>query len=323
MAQARGPAEGTDAAVVLRGVRKTFGNVVAVAGVDLVVPRGAMYGLLGPNGAGKTTTLRMLLGIIEPDEGEVSILGAARTQATLDRVGYLPEERGMYRRMTVRRALSFFAELKGVPPRVSGPRIAGWLERFELADRADARVQELSKGNQQKVQLIGTLLHEPEVVVLDEPFAGLDPLNQQLFKEIMAELRRAGRTILFSTHMIDQAERACDHVCIIAAGEKVLDGRVADVKREHGRQNVAIELEEWTPQAAEVVRSAPGVRALREDGVKLEAALQPDGDAQAVLAALVGAGVALRRFERVEPSLEQIFVERVRPAEAEREVIHA
>ena len=323
MAQARGPAEGTDAAVVLRGVRKTFGDVVAVAGVSLRVPHGAMYGLLGPNGAGKTTTLRMLLGIIEPDEGEVSILGAARTQATLDRVGYLPEERGMYRRMTVRRALSFFAELKGVPPRVSGPRIVQWLERFELADRADARVQELSKGNQQKVQLIGTLLHEPEVVVLDEPFAGLDPLNQQLFKEIMAELRRAGRTILFSTHMIDQAERACDHVCIIAAGEKVLDGRVADVKREHGTQNVAIELEQWTPQAAEIVRSTPGVRALREDGVKLEAALLPDGDAQAVLSALVGAGVALRRFERVEPSLEQIFVERVRPAEVEREVIHA
>ncbi len=313
------------AAISLRGVRKTFGEIVAVRGIDLAVPRGTTYGLLGPNGAGKTTTIRMLLGIIEPDAGEVRLLGGARTQKALDRIGYLPEERGVYRRMTVRRALSFFAELKGVGPRVAAPRIGAWLERFGLADRAESKVQDLSKGNQQKIQLIGTLLHEPEVVVLDEPFAGLDPLNQQLFKEVMAELRAQGRTILFSTHMIAQAERSCDHVCIIAAGAKVVDGRVTDIKREHGRTNVAIELEEPSATAALLVRGSAEVRDLREDGAALEAMLQPEADPQALLATLVGAGVRLRRFERVEPSLEQIFVEHVRGAAAEprKELAHA
>ena len=322
MAEARAP---DGAAISLRGVRKSFGEIAAVRGIDLTVPRGTTYGLLGPNGAGKTTTIRMLLGILEPDAGEVRLLGGARTQATLDRVGYLPEERGFYRRMTVRRALSFFAEIKGVAPRVSAPRITSWLERFGLADRGESKVQELSKGNQQKLQLIGTLLHEPEIVVLDEPFAGLDPLNQQLFKDIMAELRAQGRTILFSTHMIGQAERSCDHVCIIAAGEKVVDGRVSDIKREHGRLNVAVELEEPSATAAALVRGSAEVRELREDGAALEVVLAPGADAQALLAALVGAGVRLRRFERVEPSLEQIFVERVRPVapDQRKELVHA
>ena len=313
-------------AISLAGVRKVYGNVVAVRGMDLAIPRGTMYGLLGPNGAGKTTLIRMALGILEPDAGEVRLMGRPHSQAVLDRVGYLPEERGIYRRMTLRRALSYFAELKGVAPRISAPRIARWLERFALLDRADGRVEELSKGNQQKVQLIATLLHEPEVIVLDEPFAGLDPLNQQVFKEVMAELRAQGRTILFSTHMIEQAERACDHVCIMARGEKVVDGRVADVKHEHGTANVAIELEEPSPRAAGIARASPEVRELREDGASLEAVLVPGGDAQPLLAALVAAGVRVRRFERVDPSLEQIFVERVRttPAPAvEKEVVHA
>ena len=186
-------------------------------------------------------------------------------------------------------------------------------------------MQELSKGNQQKAQLIGTLLHEPEIVVLDEPFSGLDPLNQQVFKDVIAELRAAGKTILFSTHIIEQAERSCDHVCIIAAGDKVLDGRLADVKREHGSENLAIDLEEPTPAAVAIVRGSPEVREVREDGAVLEAVLNPGADAQPVLAALVGAGIRLRRFERVEPSLEQIFVERVRettPRAAEKEVAH-
>ncbi len=313
------------AAISLRGVRKTFGEIVAVRGIDLTVPRGTTYGLLGPNGAGKTTTIRMLLGIIEPEAGEVRVLGGPRTQAALDRVGYLPEERGFYRRMTVRRALSFFAEIKGVAPAVSGPRIGKWLERFGLADRGESKVQELSKGNQQKLQLIGSLLHEPEMVVLDEPFAGLDPLNQQVFKDVIAEMRAQGRTILFSTHMIGQAERSCDHVCIIAAGEKVVDGRVTDIKHEHGTENVAIELEEPSPAVAALVRHSAEVRELREDGGALEAVLAPDADAQALLTRLVEAGVRLRRFERVEPSLEQIFLERVRGAapEPRKELVHA
>ncbi|HET9983320.1 MAG TPA: ATP-binding cassette domain-containing protein [Longimicrobiales bacterium] len=314
---------GGDAAITLRGVRKQFGEIVAVRGMDLVVPRGATYGLLGPNGAGKTTTIRMVLNIFEPDGGEVRIFGEPVSQRVLDRIGYLPEERGMYRRMTVRRALQFFAELKGVPARASSPRIERWLERFGLADRIDARVQELSKGNQQKVQLIGTLVHEPEIVILDEPFSGLDPINQQVFKDVVLELKREGRTILFSTHQIEQAERACDHVCIIARGEKVVDGAVAEVKRTHGSENVAMTLETWSAGAVELVRTSSQVREVREDGVNLEAVLAGGGDAQALLVELVRAGVRLRRFERMEPSLEQIFVERVRPAAAEtREVAH-
>lgn len=310
-------------AISLRGVRKCFGEIEAVRGMDLVVPRGATYGLLGPNGAGKTTTIRMILSIFEPDGGEVRIFGEPVSQRTLDRIGYLPEERGIYQRMTVRRALAFFAELKGVSPRESAPRIERWLERFGLSDRLDARVQELSKGNQQKVQLIGTLLHEPEIVVLDEPFSGLDPINQQVFKEVVLELKRDGRTILFSTHQIEQAERTCDHVCIIARGEKVVDGPVAVVKREHGSENVAITLESWSDSVVELVRTSAQVADVRADGVDLEAVLARGGDAQRLLEELVRAGVRLRRFERVEPSLEQIFVERVRPTGAEtREVAH-
>lgn len=311
-------------AIALERVRKTYGELVAVRDMALTIPRGATYGLLGPNGAGKTTLIRIALGIIQPDSGSVRVLGAENRTGVLDRVGYLPEERGMYRRMTVRRALSFFAEIKGVGPAESASRIGGWLERFGLADRAESKVQDLSKGNQQKLQLIGTLLHEPEIIVLDEPFSGLDPLNQQVFKDVIAELRQQGRTILFSTHMIEQAERSCDHVCIIARGEKVLDGRVADVKREHGSEAVAIEVEEWTPAAAGMLRSLSEVRELREDGANLEAVLAPAADAQVLLNTLVSAGVRLRRFERKEPSLEQIFIERVRmqpPAKAE-EVVH-
>lgn len=311
------------AAISLSGVRKRFGEIEAVRGIDLVVPRGATYGLLGPNGAGKTTTIRMILSIFEPDAGDVRIFGEPVSQGVLDRVGYLPEERGIYRRMTVRRALQFFAELKGVPARASARRIEGWMERFGLADRLDARVQELSKGNQQKVQLIGTLLHEPELVILDEPFSGLDPINQQVFKDVVLELKREGRTILFSTHQIEQAERACDHVCIIAGGEKVLDGSVAEVKRMHGSESVALTLAEWSDGVVELVRTSLQVKELRVDGVELEAVLVAGGDAQALLEELVLAGVRLRRFERMEPSLEQIFVERVRPAGAEtREVAH-
>ena len=304
---------------------KYFGSLGAVQSVSFRVGRGEAFGLLGPNGAGKTTAIRMMLGIIEPDVGAVRLLGKAGIADALDHVGYLPEERGIYRRMTVRRALTFFAELKGVPPRVSAGRIAAWLERFELADRAEGRVENLSKGNQQKLQLIATLLHEPELIVLDEPFSGLDPINQQVFKDVMAELRAKGHTILFSTHMIDQAERACDHVCIIARGRKVVDGRVVDVKREHGTLNLAIEMEEWSRGAAEIVKTSPEVSGVREDGLELEVVLRPEGDAQAVLALLVNAGIALRRFERIEPSLEQIFLERVRRQTAQEpmEAVHA
>jgi ABC-2 type transport system ATP-binding protein len=298
-------------AVELRGISKNYDTFQAVKPLDLTVPRGATYGLLGPNGAGKTTTIRMLLRIIQPDTGEVRIMGSPLSQEGLDRIGYLPEERGVYRRMKVRKLLTFFAELKGVSPRDSRPRIDQWLERMDLTDRADKKVQELSKGMQQKIQFIGAILHEPEIVVLDEPFSGLDPINQRVLREIITELKAKGRTILFSTHIIDHAERICDHVCIIARGSKVADGTIPDVKREHGTEHIALRLDQERPDVAAAIRRVGGVVEVREHGNELEIALRDDADPQTLLEQLVRTGVRLRRFEVAEPTLEQIFIERV------------
>jgi len=307
--------------IELRGVRKTFGDKVAVAGLDLTVPRGATYGLLGPNGAGKTTTIRMLLHIIEPDAGEIRILGDPAQREVLDRIGYLPEERGVYRRMRVARLLSFFAETKGMPPSQSKPLIHEWLERLDLADRAESRVQELSKGMQQKIQFISAILHDPDIVILDEPFSGLDVINQQVLKDIVLDLKRREKTIIFCTHMIEQAERICDHVCIIARGEKVVDGRVSDVKREHAGNNVRIGFETWSGQAVEAVRRAPMVEHVHEHGQELEATLRADARPHDLLELLVQRGVRLAEYRPVEASLERIFVQRVgaTPAQIEAE----
>jgi ABC-2 type transport system ATP-binding protein len=304
-------AEPGGAVVELRGLTKRFDGRIAVDGMDLTVPAGSIYGLLGPNGAGKTTTIRMVLQILEPDQGEVRLFGAPAVRGVLDRVGYLPEERGIYRRMRVRRALSFFAELKGVSPGDAAPRITHWLDRLELGDRADARVQELSKGMQQKLQFIVAVLHEPDLVILDEPFSGLDPINQRVLKDIVADLRQVGKTVIFCTHMIEHAERLCDHVCIIAGGSKVVDGSVADVKHTHGGRWVAITFEPGANGGPETLGGLPQVRRVRRDGWSAEAELQRDADAQDVLAELVGRGIRMTRFESVEPSLEQIFVDRV------------
>ncbi|MGH7587500.1 MAG: ABC transporter ATP-binding protein [Gemmatimonadota bacterium] len=283
--------------------------------LDLVVPVGATYGFLGPNGAGKTTTIRILLKILAADEGEIRLLGEPHDRKVLDRIGYLPEERGLYRRMRVKELLQFLAELKGLRPRDARPRIDHWLERFDLADRASDRVQDLSKGMQQKIQFIAAVLHEPEIVVLDEPFGGLDPLNQRALREVVADLQRASRTILFSTHLIEHAERLCDHVCIIADGRKVLDGPLARIRREHGGDHVALGLDGGSlddlSATVEGVRRAPMVARAVADGTDLEVALLEDRQAQELLAWLVAERVPVRRFERVEASLTQIFIDLV------------
>lgn len=301
----------TEFALELRGVWKRFGDLTAVAGLDLAIPRGATYGLLGPNGAGKTTAIRMLLRILEPDAGTVRLFGEPIIQGALDRVGYLPEERGLYRRMRVRRLLSFLAELKGIPPRVAAPRIGEWLERLGLADRADARLLELSKGNQQKIQFISAILHDPEIVILDEPFSGLDVINQQVMKEIVADLKRKGRTIVFSTHILSQAEKICDHVCILARGEKVVDGPLAEVKRAHGHGTIALRLEDRSPAAVDRVRALRAVESIHGEGADLEVALRRGYSPRELLEGLVATGLGIQRFEVVEPSLERIFLERV------------
>ena len=303
-------------AVELAGIHKSFGNVTAVSSLDLNIPRGTTYGLLGPNGAGKTTTIRMILRIIDADSGTIKLFGEPLAGHSLDRIGYLPEERGIYKNMKVKRLLSFFAELKGMPPRESKNKIMSWLERFDLSDRAESKVKELSKGNQQKVQFISAILHNPDVMIFDEPFSGLDPLNQQILKDIIVDLKRAGKTVIFSTHIIENAERICDHVCIIAHGKKVADGSLSQVKTEHGGDYIAISFDDWSADAVDRVRRSQVVGRVRENGQLLEVGMKEKGDPQVLLQELVGAGLRLKRFECTEPSLEQIFLERVGASEA-------
>jgi ABC-2 type transport system ATP-binding protein len=296
---------------------KRYEQHVAVRDLSLSVPRGSVYGLLGPNGAGKTTTIRMILDIILPDSGTIAILGNPNTDpATLDRVGYLPEERGLYKKMQVRRVLQFLAELKGVKAPEANRRIDEWLERLSLStsDRnwGDAKVDELSRGMQQKVQFIAALLHDPELVILDEPFSGLDPINAQALKDAVLDLRRRGKTVVFSTHVMDNAEKMCDSVAIISRGEKVLDGTVASVKAAAGRRNVALTLAGGAQNGVGEVLRDPGLVSKVDDNNNFfELELAPKADAQVLLRRLIEAGACIERFELVQPSLHQIFLQRV------------
>lgn len=304
-------------ALELRGITKRFAEHVAVRDLSLAVPRGSVYGLLGPNGAGKTTTIRMILNVIAPDSGSIAVLGSPHlTPGLLDRLGYLPEERGLYKKMQVRRLLRFLAELKGVDGKTADRRITEWLERLSLRspekDWGNAKVDELSRGMQQKVQFIGTLLHDPDVVILDEPFSGLDPINAQALKDTVVELKKRGKTVVFSTHLMDNAERLCDSVCIIARGEKVLDGTVTGVKSEHHKLNVALALG-GDPSAAVSAVLADRALVLKMDDNNryFEIEMTVGGNPQLLLQRLVGAGAQVQRFELIQPSLHQIFLDRV------------
>jgi ABC-2 type transport system ATP-binding protein len=307
----------SDFAIDIRNVVKRYEEHVAVRDLSLQVPRGSVYGLLGPNGAGKTTTIRMILDIIAPDAGTISLFGQAHTTVgVLDRVGYLPEERGLYKKMQVRRVLLFLAELKGMKPAIAGPRIDEWLERFGLVtpekNWGEARVDELSRGMQQKVQFIATLLHDPELVILDEPFSGLDPINAQALKDAVLELKRLGKTVIFSTHVMDNAERMCDSVCIIARGEKVLDGAISDVRRQSGARNVALGLAGGAHNGVgSVLRDPTLIRKMDDTNNYFELELAPAADPQVLLRRLIEAGANVERFELVQPSLHQIFLQRV------------
>ena len=304
-------------AVRIQNVTKRFAATVAVEDLSLTVPRGAVYGLLGPNGAGKTTTIRMLLDIIVPDSGSINVLGRPHLEAGVsDRIGYLPEERGLYKKMQVRRALRFLAELKGVDAKTADRRINDWLQRLSLTtsdkDWGNAKVDELSRGMQQKVQFIGTLLHEPELVILDEPFSGLDPINAQALKDTVVELKRSGKTVIFSTHLMDNAERLCDSVCIIAHGKKVLDGEVAAVKQERGMRNVALAIDGDSQAGVRAVLQDRTLVARADDQNRFfEIELARGAQPQELLRRVVATGANVRRFELISPSLHQIFLERV------------
>jgi ABC-2 type transport system ATP-binding protein len=307
----------SDLAIDIRNVVKRYDQHVAVSDLSLAVPRGAVYGLLGPNGAGKTTTIRMLLNIIVPDSGTITLLGTPhRTRGLTDRIGYLPEERGLYKKMQVRRVLRFLAELKGVPGREADRRIDEWLVRLELKtperDWGLAKVDELSRGMQQKVQFIGTLLHDPDLVILDEPFSGLDPINAQALKDSIVELKSRGKTIIFSTHLMDNAERLCDSVCIIARGQKVLDGGVAEVRKAHSGRMVALAVDgDSRERIAPVLGDRTLITRVDDNNRYYELELAPGADAQQVLRRVIDTGVPITRFELVLPSLHQIFLERV------------
>lgn len=313
-----------DAAIHIQNVVKRYEQHVAIGDLSLHVPRGTVYGLLGPNGAGKTTTIRMALNIIAPDSGTITILGRPHDDPALtDRIGYLPEERGLYRKMQVRRVLRFLAEIKGLSGKDIDHRIDMWLDRLGLRqaggeDWGNARVDQLSRGMQQKVQFIGALIHSPELVILDEPFSGLDPINAQALKDTVVDLRRQGSTVIFSTHVMDNAERMCDSVCIIAQGRKVLDGTMTEVREAHGARLVALSLD-GAPDAAvaAVINDRALVQSVDDNNRTLELELAEGAESSALLRALVAAGARIERFEVVRPSLHRIFLEKVGAAGVE------
>jgi len=300
-------------AVSLRDLVKTFGQHRAVDGISLEVPRGLIFGLIGPNGAGKTTTIRMILDIIRPDSGEVRVLGLPAGGGARNKVGYLPEERGLYRKTKVLEMLEFQGAIKGASLADARREAAGWLDRLGLGEWKDRRVEDLSKGMQQKVQFVGAVMGKSELLILDEPFAGLDPVNQNLFKDVMLDLNRAGATIVFSTHQMETAERLCREIALINRGRIVLGGSLAAVKSRFGKNSVLVEYD----GDGDFLRSLPGVARVDDYGGYREVRLRDGADPQALLRALVERG-AVRRFEIVEPTLHNIFIEQVgeKPADA-------
>ena len=302
----------SQAAVLVDRVTKRFAGHTAVHELSLEVPRGGIFGLLGPNGAGKTTTIRMMLHVITPDEGTITLLGGGGTGRDLaHRVGYLPEERGLYKKMRVLDHLIFLAEIRSLSRAEARKRSLRWLDRLGLHDWTNHRVEDLSKGMQQKVQFIGALLHEPELVILDEPFSGLDPVNSQVMKDVVVEIARSGRTVLFSTHIMEQAEKMCDRVAIIARGQKILDGSLTEIKAGAGRRHIALAYHRDAALAARVLDDRKLVAKADDYGASAEIELAAGADPDQLLRSLVASGVGLSRFEIVEPSLQSIFIDRV------------
>jgi ABC-2 type transport system ATP-binding protein len=290
-------------------VRKSYGDFPAVAGVSMAVPPGSIFGLLGPNGAGKTTTIRMIMDIIAPDSGDILTFGHARAAADLRRIGYLPEERGLYRKMTVQDQLMFLGEIRGLSRRDAQAAVARWLDRVELSSWAKNKVEELSKGMQQKIQLVGTLLHEPDILILDEPFSGLDPLNQEMFKELLTEYRSQGRSILFSTHGMELAEKMCDHICLISRGRAVLTGELKEIKRRLSGNSYRLVAD----GDLAALQGVAGIDQVLPDEGGAKVFLHPEANGAEVLREIVGR-VPVREFRSEEPELEEIFMKAVRDA---------
>jgi ABC-2 type transport system ATP-binding protein len=292
-----------DTAIRISGVTKSYAGHVAVKDLSLTVPRGSIFGLLGPNGAGKTTTLRMVMDILAPDSGTIEILGQPADHASRDRIGYMPEERGLYPRMVLEEQLLFLAEIKGTPRAVARRRLPGWLERMGLAEWSRRKVIELSKGMQQKAQLVAALLHDPEVLILDEPMGGLDPLGSDLVRDVLLEQRRQGKTVVLSSHQMETVERLCDSIGLMNRGKKLLEGPLSEVKSRHAKNTIVLSYD----GDGAFLAGLPGVRGVSEFGRYVEVRMAEGADPQAVLRE-AAARLRLSRFEVVEPSLHDIFV---------------
>jgi ABC-2 type transport system ATP-binding protein len=301
----------TTPTVRLDGVTKKFGEFVAVDALTLTVRPGRIYGLLGPNGAGKTTTIRMIVNITAPDSGRIELFGKQISSELQDRIGYLPEERGLYRKMKISHQLRFFAELKNVSAHDADQRIDRWLARLKLSEWKNKKSSELSKGMQQKVQFITTVLHEPDLLILDEPFSGLDPVNVELLKDVVLELKNAGKTVIFSTHQMGVAEEICDDICLINRSHKVLDGSLRQIKQSFGRNAVSLRAEGVNG----ILDDSSLISKVKHNSDESEVLLAPGADAQELLKRLVSSGATVTKFEMIEPSLNDIFIAKVSEVE--------
>ncbi|MCY4402862.1 MAG: ATP-binding cassette domain-containing protein [Candidatus Poribacteria bacterium] len=293
--------------IQLENVRKQFGDFTAVADLSFSIEKGSIYGLLGPNGAGKTTTLRMIMDIIAPDSGKITYSENRQIKNFLDRIGYLPEERGLYRKMKVWDVVLFIAELKGMPKREAVGEIEKWLEKMQLSEWGNKRINELSKGMAQKIQFITTVLHSPELIILDEPFSGLDPINMTLLKDMMLDLRDKGATIIFSTHVMEQVEKLCDRICLIHQGSILLEGELRAIKQSFGKSSVEIEY----IGSIEPIRDSQWVQDCNDFGQYAEIKMKTPEDYRPFLRELVDKKVDVTRFELMEPTLHDIFVRSV------------
>jgi ABC-2 type transport system ATP-binding protein len=294
-----------DILVELDRVSKSYEEKAAVSDLSLKIEAGSMFGLLGPNGAGKTSTIRMMIGITFPDAGKVSLFGKPFGAHALKRVGYLPEERGLYKKMKVIDQLVFLAELRGLGALEAKRRAKQWCERLQIAESMDKRTEELSKGMQQKIQFISTLMHDPELIIMDEPFSGLDPVNAVLLQDVLLELKKSGNAVLFSTHRMDQVEKLCDSICLINHGKAVLAGGMREIKSRYERNRVIVQFE-----GSDAFLQHPSIAESKSYAGHAEIKLKPHADAQDLLKTAV-ATATITKFELVEPSLEEIFIETV------------
>ena len=304
----------------MQGVRKTFGPKVAVEGIDLSIPEGAIYGFIGPNGAGKTTTIRMIMSILFPDRGELSVLGKKSAVESKDRIGYLPEERGIYKKMKVGSFLMHMGRLKGLDRSGLKPRVMEWLDRVDLAEVYKKKCEELSKGMQQKVQFVASVLHDPDLIILDEPFSGLDPVNMRLLRSLIDEEHGRGKTVIFSTHVMHQAEQNCDHIVMIHHGKKVLDDSLDVIRKRFDPRALLVEPIDGTSRSHDV-SLVPGVAHVTPIDGALEVVLDQGIDPQQAMRSLLES-MPMNRVEIKRPSLEDIFIEIVsggkRGADAEQ-----